>query len=153
MKSLIIYKSIHHKNTQRIAIVMAKILNADLISPEKVNFNNLKNYDLFGFGSGIYFSAHHESLFKLLDDIPQMKGKKAFIITTSGTWEIRLLNDFNTPLKKKLKEKGFNVIGIFTCRGFDSFGLTKYIGGLNKGRPNEDDIKKAQEFAEKLIGT
>jgi hypothetical protein len=27
----------------------------------------------------------------------------------------------------------------------------KYLGGMNKGRPNDEDLKNAEEFAEKLI--
>ena len=150
MKTLIIYKSVHHQNTEKIVREMVKVLKAEMTIPEKVKINNLKNYDLIGFGSGIYFSIHHETLFYLLDKMPSMKGKKAFIITTSGSWEIKYLNDFNLPLKRKLIEKGFKVVGIFTCRGLDTVGPLKHIGGLNKGRPNNNDLHKARSFAKKL---
>lgn len=150
MKTLIIYNSIHHGNTQKIVEAMAKVLNAHFLKPEKVDPKSLRNYDLLGFGSGIYFSMHHESLFHFLDKVPKMQDKKSFIITTSGSWSIKYLNDFNAPLKKKLELKGFNVLGAYTCRGFDTVGPLKKIGGLNKDRPNKKDIKKAKDFAQNL---
>ena len=30
---------------------------------------------------------------------------------------------------------------------FDTYGLLKIGGGIKKGRPNEDDLKQADEFA------
>ncbi len=151
MKTLIIYNSIHHKNTEKIAKVIAEVLKAKLVKPEEVNLKTIKNYDLIGFGSGIYFSMHHESLFNLLDKMPKMDNKKAFIFSTSGSWHIKYLNDFNAPLKRKLQNKGFTITGIFNCRGYDTVGPLKLVGGLNRGRPNKNDFQKAKEFAENLI--
>jgi len=54
-------------------------------------------------------------------------------------------------LRKKLIEKGFNIVGEFSCKGFDTFGMLKYIGGINKNRPNEKDLEKAKSFAEELL--
>lgn len=150
MKTLIVYNSIHHGNTQKIADIMAKVLEAKLVKPDKVEIKGLDKYDLFGFGSGIYFSMHHESLFQILDKMPRMKDKNAFIFTTSGSWSIKFLNDFNAPLRKKLESKGFNILGNFTCRGFDTVGPLKKIGGLNKGKPDNKDVNHAAAFAENL---
>jgi hypothetical protein len=43
------------------------------------------------------------------------------------------------------------VIGEFTCPGFDNYALTKLVGGVNKGRPNEEDLKEVEEFAKGLV--
>ena len=40
-----------------------------------------------------------------------------------------------------------DIVGEFDCRGFDTFGLLKVIGGISKGKPNEKDIEKAENFA------
>jgi flavodoxin len=61
-----------------------------------------------------------------------------------------LFNNFNKALKDKLLKKGFDVIGEFNCLGFDTAGPLKAIGGLNKNRPNEKDLKKAQDFAREI---
>jgi flavodoxin len=148
MKSLIICKSIHHKNTLKIARFMAKILNAKILEPEELNVNHIDTYDVIGFGSGIYYSMHHESLFTLLDRPMKVKKTKSFIFSTSGSWNLKLINDFNVPLRDKLTSKGFNVIGMFNCRGYDTIGPLKHIGGLNKGKPDVKDIKRACLFAE-----
>jgi flavodoxin len=54
-------------------------------------------------------------------------------------------------LKTALHKKGFDVIGEFGCLGFDTFALTKLVGGINKGRPNQEDLQKAEDFAKDLI--
>ena len=54
MKSVLIVFSYHHKNTEKIAKVMAKILDASIKSPMEINPQELQEYDLIGFGSGIY---------------------------------------------------------------------------------------------------
>ena len=40
-----------------------------------------------------------------------------------------------------------NVVGEFSCRGFDTVGPFKLIGGVNKGRPDERDLENAKKFA------
>ncbi len=158
MKTLIICVSTHHGNTEKIAKKMATVLNAKLARPDEVNISELPDYDLIGFGSGIYLGKHHRSLFDLVDKLPVLKNKKAFVFATSGlgNW-LNIFNNirhgttsFQDPLKKKLLKKGFDVIGEFSCRGFTTFGLFKLIGGIKKGRPNEEDLRNAENFARKL---
>lgn len=48
---------------------------------------------------------------------------------------------------KKLEQKGFEVVGEFTCPGFDTALSAE---GVNKGRPNENDLQKARDFALQL---
>ena len=146
MKTLIIYESVHHGNTEKIAKAMAGILEADLLKPDEIDAKILLEYDLIGFGSGIYFGKHHKRLLAFIDSLPKLN-KKAFIFSTKGgtpTW----LN--HKKLKKKLSEKGFDIVKEFSCKGFDTFGMLKYIGGINKNRPNEEDLEKAKIFAKEL---
>lgn len=158
MKTLIIYISIHHNNTEKIAKAMAKILNAELFKLHNVNENTFSEYDLIGFGSGIYFGKHHNNLLKFIDKLPNLKGKKVFIFSTSGVsnagnfiHNIRhRVSHFHVPLRKKLVKKGFVIVGEFTCKGFDTVGPFKLIGGISKNRPKRKDLNKAIDFAEKL---
>ena len=76
--------SYHHKNTEKIAQVIAKTLGAEIKNPEQVDPNSLSNYDLVGFGSGVYFGKLHKVLLEFADKIPQVVNKKAFIFSTSG---------------------------------------------------------------------
>jgi flavodoxin len=41
-------------------------------------------------------------------------------------------------------------VGEFSCRGFDTSQAARIIGGINKGRPNEEDLKQAENFARSL---
>jgi len=150
MKALMVYISVHHGNTEKVARAMAKILDADLVQVKQVDAIMLEQYDLIGFGSGIYFGKHHESLLDFVDKLPVVKNKKAFIFSTSGLRKIPFVHDFDKPLRKKLQRKGFDIIGEFSCRGLDTYRATKLVGGVNKGRPNAEDLKQAEDFARDL---
>ena len=150
MKALIIYISVHHGNTERVAKVMANILDADLLQMKQVDASMLEQYDLIGFGSGIYFGKHHKSLLDFVDMLPMLRNKKAFIFSTSGLRKIQFIHNFDKPLKEKLQRKGFDIIGEFSCLGLDTYRATKLVGGVNKGRPNAEDLKQAEDFASGL---
>lgn len=146
MKTLIIYASVHHGNTEKVGKAMAETLNADIINVDDVNINDLQNYDLIGFGSGIYGGKFHKDMLDLIEKLPSVADKRTFIFSTSSMEKKR----YNNSIEEKLKEKGFEVIGSFSCKGYDTFGPFKLIGGIGKGRPNEEDIKKAVDFAKKI---
>ncbi len=146
MKTAIIYKSIHHGNTKKIAEVMAKTLKADLFDLKDVNMDVIGKYDLIGFGSGKYFLRPHKKLRNFVEKLDNVDSKKAFVFSTSGDgkpmgW-----------LEKNLSKKGFDVLGEFYCKGFDTYAFAKIIhrGGLNKGNPDEKDLENARNFAESL---
>lgn len=143
MKTLIICTSVHHGNTEKIAKVIAETMNADIIKAADMNGNLLGNYDIIGLWSGIYYSRLHKSIIEVVDSLPNVYNKKAFVFSTSGQGKVKS----NNSIKQKLKDKGFNVIGSFDCKGYDTFGPFKLIGGLAKGRPNDDDFANARSFA------
>jgi flavodoxin len=39
----------------------------------------------------------------------------------------------------------------FSCSGFNTNKFLKRFSGINKGRPNEEDLKSAEIFAENLM--
>jgi len=149
MKTLIIYKSIHHGNTEKIAKVIADVLEAKLVKPEELDINMVAENYLVGFGSGIYYGKHHKDLLNVVNNLSSVKSKKAFIFSTSGTGE-KSINRNHRFLKGKLMAKGFTIVGEFSCRALDSFALLKLIGGINKGKPDENDLRKAEDFARSL---
>jgi len=154
MKTLIVYVSIHHGNTEKIAKAIAEVLNADLLKLTEVRVNNLEQYDLLGFGSGIYYGRHFKGILNFADKLNNQKGKMAFIFSTSGVGIIPIVNDFDKPLQKRLLRKGFKIVGEFNCRGWDTYPfIIKPFGGISKGRPNKKDIENAKRFAEYLKGT
>jgi len=150
MKSLLVVFSYHHKNTEKIANVFARVLKAQIKTPQQIDPEELQEYNLIGFGSGIYGAKHHESLLDLADKLPQVTNKKAFIFSTSAlTDEAKVLKD-HSFLKEKLQSKGYIIVDNFQCKGFNTNSFMKFFGGMNKGRPNAEDLKNAEQFAMNL---
>ena len=101
VRTLLVLISIHHKNTEKIANVFAKVLNAQIIAPRQLDHGLIDEYDLIGFGSGIYDEKHHRTLLELADDLPQVSDRKAFLFSTSGV--ATGFERFHAPLREKLQ--------------------------------------------------
>ena len=151
MKTILICSSTHHGSTRKIADVMAKVFKSKVLKPDEVDIKKLKDYDLIGIGSGIYVGKHHKSIFKLIEKMPSSMNKKCFVFSTSGSGR-KDMGKNHRKLKSVLKERGFRIVDEFTCRGFSNFGPLKLVGGINKERPDEYDLKRAEKFAEGLNG-
>jgi len=143
---LIIYHSEHHGNTKKIAKAMAEKINADILKAADVNSNKFEEYDIVGFGSGVYNGKLHKELSEILSKIPQQDDKKAFIFSTTGSKTYSSMA--HERFRPMLEEKSFEIIGEFSCLGFDT-ALTKE--GINKSRPNKQDIKDAEDFIVNII--
>ncbi|WXG39302.1 MAG: flavodoxin family protein [Candidatus Freyarchaeum deiterrae] len=148
MKTLIIYESYHHGNTKKVAEAIAGMLDAKLATPSEVDVNALGEYDLIGFGSGIYYGRYHENVLALIDRLPSMN-KKAFLFCTCG---LERGERYTTGISNKLEKKGFTIVGKFSCAGWDTSPAVAWMGGIKKGRPNEADLEKAKDFAKGLKG-
>jgi flavodoxin len=158
MKSLLVLFSYHHGNTEKIARVFAETLDAPIKKPPQVHPEELREYDLVGFGSGIYDDKHHPTLLALADELPPVASGKAFLFSTSGIPFFvagqgsieRYAQQAHAPLREKLKAKGYSIVGEFICAGYNTNSFLKFFGGINKGRPNAEDLKRAAEFAQRL---
>jgi len=150
MKALLIVFSYHHNNTEKIAKVFAKVLDAQVKSPQETGSDELQKYDLIGFGAGIDSGKHYREILDFADALPQVTDKKAFIFSTSGvTGEKKRIKD-HLALREKLQSKGYLIVDEFQCKGFNTNLFLKFFGGMNRGRPNEEDLKHAEEFAQNL---
>jgi flavodoxin len=150
MKSLLVLFSYHHNNTEKVAKVFAKVLDAQIKTPQQINPEELQEYGLIGFGSGIYGAKHHKLLLDLADKLPHITDKNAFIFSTSAlTGKAKIAKD-HSMLREKLQSKGYEILDDFQCKGFNTNSFMKYFGGMNKGRPNAEDLKHAEEFAQSL---
>lgn len=146
MKTLIVYMSVHHQNTEKVAKVIADELEADLVPAGKAKPDILASYDLIGFGSGIYYMKHHKTLLQFVEMLPKEMEKRAFIFSTSGEGG----KERHAVLREQLVNRVFSIVNEFSCKGWDSWGPMKLIGGINKGRPNEEDLAGARAFAQGL---
>jgi len=150
MNSLILLYSYHHNNTEKIANVFSSVLDAPVKKTEDVTPEELNEYDLVGFGSGIYSDKHHPSMLEFVDRLPIRSGKKAFLFSTAGISSKAKTTTDHSHIRKKLENKGYTVIGEFQCAGFNTNSFLKYFGGMNKGRPNAQDLQEVETLAKNM---
>jgi len=150
MKALLVAYSYHHNNTSKIAEVFAKVLDAKIATPQNTNPKELQEYTLIGFGAGIDSGKHYKPLLDFAETLPQVVDKKAFIFSTSGVSNPKYMTKIHSTLREKLQAKGYTIIDEFNCPGFNTNSFLKFFGGMNKGRPNAEDLKEAEEFAEHI---
>ena len=149
-KALLVLYSYHHQNTEQVAKVFSEVLDAEIKTPQQINPEEIQEYDLIGFGSGIYSAKHDESLIELADKLPEVNNKNAFLFSTAGiTGESKKTKDHRT-LREKLESKGYTIVDEFQCKGFNTNSFLRLFGGMNKGRPNAEDLENAENFAMKV---
>ncbi|KAA0020148.1 flavodoxin family protein [Antrihabitans cavernicola] len=144
MNAILVCVSVSHGNTKKVADVIGEVLGARVVEPEEVDAAELAKYDLVGFGAGIYFQQFQPRLRKFVKSLPEEQRGKAFVYTTSG-FTPRI-----NSLVKPLEKKGFDVVGTFASRGWDTSFPFSLFGGAKKGRPNDVDLAEAYKFAEGL---
>ena len=60
------------------------------------------------------------------------------------------IDRYFSDLQKIAEEKKCTVKGSFKCKGFNTFGPFKLIGGTAKGHPTEEELAEAVRFYEGL---
>ncbi|MEI6239202.1 MAG: flavodoxin family protein [Planctomycetia bacterium] len=150
-RCLILLESVHHGNTAKVAEAMGQVLKADIVAPDEVPYTSLANYAAVGFGSGVYYGQMHHALTDWLAGLPDAAcaTAPAFIFSTSGLPFLAKI--WTAPLRRLLARKGFDVVGEFACRGFDTWGPLWLTGGLNRKHPDERDLARAAEFARRIV--
>ncbi len=146
MKTLIVYYSAYKKNTEKIAECMAEQFGGDLVHTKDYNENDINNYDIVGFGSGVYNQKMHPSIFKAIEK-SNLKNKKTFVFSTSAVG----IKKYNNDAIKLLLDKSAKVVGSFSCRGFFTTKFLDIFGGTAKGHPNNVDFQNAEKFAGSII--
>ena len=76
-------------------------------------------------------------------EVRYLKGSEKHIKYSQNLLEI-------VNIEQILNKKHSKVIGKFGCKGYDTFGPFKLVGGIAKGHPDEEDIKNAVEFVKGL---
>ncbi len=71
--------------------------------------------------------------------------KKSFLICTYGGSEA------HKSMESIIQSKRGTVIGKYDCKGYDTFGPFKLVGGVAKGHPTEEEIFGAISFYEKIL--
>ena len=143
MRKAIVYTSVHHGNTEKLVKRIAEECQVDLIDAIKQMNADLNDYDMMGFASGIYYSKFHQSILKFSEE-NLSADKKVFLICTYGGSA-----NFKS-IEQILNKKHASVVGKFGCKGYDTFGPFKLVGGIAKGHPDEEDMKNAVDFVKGL---
>ncbi len=142
MKTAIVYYSKHHGNTKKLidAIVKAypDVVAIDAIAEKDID---VSSYECVGFASGIYGANFAPALIKLAPDLVK-KGQKVFFLYTSSLNK----ESFTNSIRKAIEPTGAEIIGGYGCRGYDTFGPFKLVGGIGKEHPTAEEIQGAVDY-------
>ena len=146
MKTVIVYYSQHHGNTNKLINAIAAVdPSVVLIDVTTSPSANLSEYDRIGFASGVYFSSFAKQIIAFADaHLPE--NKNVFYIYTHGAPK----GDFLKAMREIADKKHCKELGEYRCQGYDTFGPFKLVGGIAKGHPTEDEIAGAVEWYRKL---
>ncbi|HHY75619.1 MAG TPA: flavodoxin [Firmicutes bacterium] len=145
MKVAIAYYSQHHGNTKKLLDAIKEIADVELINVLERKEGDLSEYDIIGFASGIYFANFSREVIEFArNNLPNHK--RVFLIMTYG-----VKGDYTKEMRQVISDKACELLGTYGCRGFDTFGPLKLIGGIAKGHPDESDILGAVEFYKKIV--
>ncbi len=140
MKTVIIYTSLHQGNTKRLVESLAHN-NIDIIDILSNKDADISEYDCIGIASGIAYGKYYPQMLEYLSK-KMPKDKMVFFIHTAGDPKEK----HNAAAKAIADNLGCKDMGTYYCKGFDTYGPWKLIGGINKNRPNSTDITNVQKF-------
>ena len=146
MKTAICYYSRHHGNTLKVAQAMALEGEVDLIDVTTRQAVRLEGYDCIGLASGIYGFEFQKAVVEFARQyLPQ--GKPVFFLYTYGGAK----GTGAKAVAEVAREKNCPILGEFSCKGFDTFGPFKMIGGIAKGHPDQKDLENARAFYREMV--
>ncbi len=141
MRAVIIYESTHHGNTKKLVDAVAERYGIPAVTVEEAAGMDLGQYDRIGIASGVAFGRFYEKTEKLVEErLPE--GKEVFFLYTCGNDTGKYANS----VQAKARAKNCRVLGVYGCRGFDTFGPFKLVGGIAKGHPTRSEIDGAADF-------
>ena len=144
-KTVIVYVSTHHGNTKKLLEAIADKHDVDLVDVTENETCDLSGYGRIGIASGIAFGKYHPQMLRFLEtNMPE--NKEVFFIHTAGDPR----ESHADSARDITAERNCRCLGVFYCKGFDTYGPFKLIGGNNRRHPDEEDIKQALLFYEGL---
>lgn len=142
MKTAIVYYSKHQGNTKKL---LDAIRNADpdvdLFDVTNSSTVYLSKYDRIGIASGVYYSSFAKQVIEYASkNLPE--GKPVFFIYTHGAPK----GEFLKRIREVTNQKHCIELGAYHCKGFDTFGPFKIVGGIAKGHPTKEETEQAVLF-------
>ena len=146
MKSVIVYTSKHHGNTKKLVDAIAERFGVDTVDAAAQKTAELDGYDIIGFASGVSYGKYYQPLLQFEEqNLP--RGKKVFFIHTAGDPGEK----HSSEAKDIARKKECVILGTYFCRGYDTYGPFKLIGGIAKGHPTPEEIQGAVGFFGEII--
>ena len=122
---------------------MVQAVEIDLIDVTSRMAARLPQYDRIGFASGIYYSKFHDTVVHYATQyLPE--GKETFFVCTHGSTACP--EKYYAAITEAVKAKNCPILGTFSCRGYDTFGPFKLIGGMANSQYIVDLIRDRVEF-------
>jgi flavodoxin len=146
MKAAVASVSVSHGTTARVATVIAEELDAAVLEPEAAA-PMLDRCDLLGVGSGIFAMAFHPRPCRSCGRPAQRPVRREGVRVLDERDERAPVVVVGHRLNERLAAKGYEVVGSFSCRGWDTWRPLRVVGGINKRRPDQADLDKARAFA------
>lgn len=150
LKTVIVYRSKHHGNTKKLvdALVTAHpdIDVVDVADLGKNEYPDLSPYHLIVMGSGIYYGNMDKDLLRVADHCLRDGDKVVGIMTYGGQAKFN-----GRDLDGVCRAKFATLLCMYGCPGYDTYGPFKFVGGMNKERPNQEDCNGVVEFFDHVI--
>ena len=150
LRTVIVYRSKHRGNTKKLvdAIVTAhpEIDTIDVGALGKNEYPDLSPYHVIIMASGIYYGNFDKDLLRVADHCLRDGDKVVGLMTYGGQAKFN-----GRDLDGVCRMKFANLLCMYGCPGFDTYGPFKLVGGMNKGRPNQEDIDGAVAFYDRLV--
>ncbi|MBQ2879751.1 MAG: flavodoxin [Anaerotignum sp.] len=140
-KAIIIYASTHHGNTYKLVQAISEKYHIPLIDATIQQRADLSEYDLIGFASGIDFGKFYTPTIEFLkNNLPQ--NKKVFFLFSCA----KISPQFTKSIRAEALKKEAVLMGEYGCKGYNTYGPWKLIGGMNKNHPTQAEIDGAVQF-------
>lgn len=151
VKTMILYRSKHHGNTKKIVDAIAAaypddVDTVDVATLDKGQTVDLSEYPLVGVASGIYYGEIDRDLARVLQN-SLIEGTFVFSLLTYGgesKW-------YGKDIDGICRAQRANYLAGHGCAGYDTWGPFKLTGGMNKGRPNDDDLADMVSWYRNLV--
>lgn len=146
MKTAIVYVSTHHGNTKKLVDAIAAVNDVSLIDASVADTADLSGCDCIGFASGIAFGKYAPQLLRFMEqNLPAEK--RVFFLHTAGSPR----ENQNADAKAIADARHCICLGTYCCKGFDTYGPFKLIGGIAKGHPTQKEIDAAVQFYKSIL--
>ncbi|MBD3389741.1 flavodoxin [Candidatus Micrarchaeota archaeon] len=128
-------------NTKKVAEAIADEMSTEALEAEAVGTGyDMRKCDLLFVGSGNYLSGPAKEMVEFIEGLLPAEDRNAAVFGTSGGSGKKYLE----KMEELLEKKGIRILGKWDCPG-QEFSLK------NRGRPNEEDLSGARDFAKKML--